>query len=83
MDGHARRCLETRGASVAVFRVSLHPEFHILGRDPEFMLQHTARPQRRRLLVLRNADPLALEVGRGLDSGIAAHQNTRVKEAAS
>ena len=61
---------------------ALHPEFHVLRRDAEFVLQHAARPQRGGLLIFRHADALALEVGRLVDAGVAAHQDAGVEEPA-
>jgi len=80
MHGDAGRRLEAGGAAVAHFRRALHPEFHVLRRDVEFVLQHAARPQRRSLLIFWHADALALEVGRRLDAGLAPHQNAGVEE---
>ena len=75
VDDDARRRLEAGRAAVAFFRRTFHPVFHVLRHDAEFMLQHAARPQRRGLLILRHANPLALEVGGLFDAGFAADQD--------
>src|SRR5580698_8729426 len=80
VDGNAGRRLEAGRAAVALFRRAFHPEFHVFGANAELMLQHATRPQRSGLLIFRNTNPLALEIGRLLDTRLPADQNRRVEK---
>ena len=73
--------MEPGGAAVTALLGTLHMPFHILGPDSEFVLERGPRPQRRGLLVLGNADALALQVFRPFDAGGAADQHPGVEEA--
>ena len=81
MHGDARWRLEAGGAAVALV-AALHEEFHFAGMHAELVLEGTAAPDRRGLLIFRHADPLAAQIGRCGDPGIGAHQYAGVEELA-
>src|ERR1700722_7874016 len=62
MNSYAGRRFEAGGAAVTLLRRALHPEFHILRAYIEFMLEHTAGPKRRGLLVFGHTDAFAPQV---------------------
>ena len=82
MNGDAGRSFEGNGHGVTVPGQALHPEFHIGRLHAEFVLKHAACPQRGGLLVFGNADTPSLQIGGLQNSGIAAHQDAGMKEAA-
>jgi hypothetical protein len=74
--------LEASGATVAFVRATFHEPFDIARRHVELVLEDSARPERRRLLVFRHADAFAAQVCRGVDATVLSHQDIRVEKLA-
>ena len=71
---------ETGRMAVAAVVVPFHEPRHVAGVHAEFVLQNAAGPDRRRLLIFRNARALAFEIRRFFNPEISSHQDLVVEE---
>src|SRR6266540_1061938 len=78
----SRRRRETGGAAMTQFLAPLHIPVDLVLRHAEIMLQDTAHPKRRRLLVLSDPDALPDDISGLLDAGINVVGKLSMHEAA-